>query len=53
MVYTEKINDNMIINSDHVYHHLLSRINVLVCVSEQSKGNNSYSKESQKKIHIC
>ena len=48
MVYAKTINDNMIINFDYVYHHLLSRINV----SEQSKGNNSNSKESQKKFHI-
>jgi len=30
MVYTKTINDNMIINFDYVYHHLLSRINVLM-----------------------
>ena len=29
MVYTKTINDSMIINFDYVYHHLLSRINVL------------------------
>jgi hypothetical protein len=32
MVYTKTINDNMIINFDYVYHHLLSRINVLMCL---------------------
>ena len=29
MLYTKTINDNMIINFDYAYHHLLSRINVL------------------------
>jgi hypothetical protein len=30
--YTKTINDNMIINFDYVCHHLLSRINVLMCL---------------------
>jgi len=32
MVYTKTINGSMIINFDYVYHHLLNRINVLMCL---------------------
>jgi hypothetical protein len=35
MVYTKTINDSMIINFYYVYHHLLSRINVLMCLNNQ------------------
>ena len=35
MVYTKTINDSIIINFDYVYHHLLSRINVLMCLNNQ------------------
>jgi len=32
MVYPKTIKDSMIINFDCAYHHLLGRINVLMCL---------------------
>ena len=50
MVYTKTINDSMIINFDYVYHHLLSRINVLMCLNNQREITLILKRDKRKSI---
>ena len=50
MVYTKTINDSMIINFYYVYHHLLSRINVLMCLNNQREITLILKRDKRKSI---